>query len=53
MADQTLAEYYRTNAEQERQYATEATMANTRAMHTRAAGRWLEMAERAEKAGLR
>lgn len=53
MADQTLAEYYRANAEQERRYATEATMANTRAMHTRAAERWLEMAERAEKAGLR
>lgn len=53
MAEQTVAEHHRANVEKERRYATEATMANIRALHSRAAGRWLKMAARAEKAGLR
>ena len=46
-----LSQVYRGHTAQEQAYADEATLANVRTMHERAAKRWIELADMADRPG--
>lgn len=46
-----LGQLYREHAAQEQTYADEARLGNVRALHERAAKRWVELADLADRPG--